>query len=92
MVSVLQYSVILKKNQFELFLFRIVNNIDWYNDMSALYFINSVGRNFRLGTLLGKQSIKDRLNSKNGLSFTEFSYQIFQVAIVFGMDICTLSL
>ncbi|KAK6642804.1 hypothetical protein RUM43_004306 [Polyplax serrata] len=57
---------------------QIVNNIDWYNDMSALYFINNIGRNFRLGPLLGKQSIRDRLNSEHGLSYTEFSYQILQ--------------
>ena len=50
--------------------------------MSALNFINNIGRNFRLGPMLGKQSIRTRMSTDEGLSFSEFSYQIFQVFIL----------
>ncbi|KAL0279680.1 UNVERIFIED_CONTAM: hypothetical protein PYX00_001183 [Menopon gallinae] len=56
----------------------IVNNADWYENMSALEFLGDVGRNFRIGTMLGRQSVRDRMNSGDGMSFTEFSYQILQ--------------
>ena len=40
--------------------------------------MRSVGKHFRLGPMLGKDSVRSRLDSKEGLSFTEFSYQILQ--------------
>lgn len=59
--------------------YRIVNNAEWYDNMSALEFIGNVGRHFRIGTMLGKQSVRERMNSGAGISYTEFSYQILQV-------------
>jgi len=47
--------------------------------MSALEFVGQVGRHFRMGTMLLKDSVKGRLGTSEGLSFTEFTYQIFQV-------------
>lgn len=58
--------------------FRVVNNIDWYKDFNILDFIGSVGRHFRIGDMLSLTSVKTRLKSPEGISFTEFSYQIFQ--------------
>lgn len=57
---------------------RVVNNLEWYQQMSALEFIGKLGRNFRIGTMLLKHSVKERLNSQQGISFTEFTYQILQ--------------
>ncbi|XP_046414786.1 tyrosine--tRNA ligase, mitochondrial [Neodiprion virginianus] len=56
----------------------IVNNIEWYKDINALDFLRSVGRYFRLGTMLSKTSVQTRLNSETGMSFAEFSYQVLQ--------------
>jgi tyrosyl-tRNA synthetase len=56
----------------------IVNNADWWNDMSALEFLRDVGRHFRANVMLQKESVRQRLNSGEGISFTEFSYQVLQ--------------
>jgi tyrosyl-tRNA synthetase len=55
-----------------------VNNRDWYEKMSATEFVGSVGRHFRMGNMLLKDAVKGRLESSEGLSFTEFAYQVFQ--------------
>ena len=60
---------------------RIVNNLDWTAPMSAIEFLRDVGKHFRMGRMLAKETVAARLNSDDGLSFTEFSYQILQ-----GMD------
>lgn len=57
---------------------RIVNNADWYNKMSFIDFIGNMGRNFRMGDMLARSSVKSRLDSSSGMSFTEFTYQILQ--------------
>lgn len=59
--------------------YRVVNNLHWYGDMKALDFIGKIGRNFRVGTMLGKESVRSRMQSGEGISFTEFTYQLFQV-------------
>ncbi|XP_077294361.1 tyrosine--tRNA ligase, mitochondrial [Arctopsyche grandis] len=56
----------------------ITNNEDWYKKMNAIQFASNVGRNFRMGTMLLKQSVQSRINSDAGMSFTEFTYQLFQ--------------
>lgn len=60
---------------------RIVNNLDWTAPLSAIDFLRDVGKHFRMGRMLAKETVAARLNSEEGLSFTEFSYQILQ-----GMD------
>lgn len=57
---------------------RIVNNNDWYSKISAVDLICTTGRKLRMGTLLSRTSVQTRLNSHNGMSLTEFSYQLFQ--------------
>lgn len=59
----------------------MVNNLDWTAGMSAIDFLRDVGKHYRLGTMLAKDTVARRLNSEQGISFTEFSYQILQ-----GMD------
>ncbi|KAI5651747.1 tRNA synthetases class I (W and y) domain-containing protein [Phthorimaea operculella] len=57
---------------------KIVNNETWYRDIDSIQFVSEIGRNFRMGTMLLKQSVQTRINSEVGMSFTEFAYQIFQ--------------
>eukprot|EP00940_MAST-03C_sp_MAST-3C-sp2_P000609 g609.t1 len=56
----------------------IVDNIDWWGEMSTLDFLRNVGPHFRVNAMLGKESVKQRLSSGQGISFTEFSYQLLQ--------------
>ncbi|GAB3600822.1 tyrosine--tRNA ligase [Microbacterium tumbae] len=60
---------------------RIVNNLDWTAPMSAIDFLRDIGKHYRVGTMLKKDAVAARLNSDEGISYTEFSYQILQ-----GMD------
>jgi len=56
----------------------IVNNYDWFQNFGYIEFLRDVGKHFRLGVMLGKESVKNRLNSEEGISYTEFSYQLLQ--------------
>lgn len=57
---------------------KILNNLDWYQDYSFIRFLRDIGTSFRIGPMLAKDSVKLRLQSEEGMSFTEFSYQILQ--------------
>ncbi|WP_124054647.1 tyrosine--tRNA ligase [Arcanobacterium ihumii] len=57
---------------------RTVNNFDWTEEMSAIDFLRDLGKHFRMGTMLSKDIVSRRLNSEEGISYTEFSYQILQ--------------
>lgn len=56
----------------------IVNNFDWFKDFTLIEFLRNVGKFFRMGPMLAKDSVKARLQSEEGLSFTEFCYQTLQ--------------
>ncbi|XP_062135182.1 tyrosine--tRNA ligase, mitochondrial [Drosophila sulfurigaster albostrigata] len=56
----------------------IVNNADWYANLSLIDFVANMGRHFRMGSMLSRSSVQSRLESEDGMSFTEFTYQIFQ--------------
>jgi tyrosyl-tRNA synthetase len=58
--------------------YQLVNNENWLGKMSMIEFLRDVGKHFRLGPMLGKESVKQRMLSEEGMSFTEFSYQILQ--------------
>ncbi|WP_324999482.1 tyrosine--tRNA ligase [Microbacterium halophytorum] len=60
---------------------RMVNNLDWTAGLSAIDFLREIGKHFRVGTMIKKETVSARLNSDAGISYTEFSYQILQ-----GMD------
>ncbi len=60
---------------------RMVNNYEWTRELSAIDFLREVGKHYRLGTMLAKETVARRLRSDEGISYTEFSYQILQ-----GMD------
>lgn len=57
---------------------QILNNYDWLNSFGFLDFLRDVGKHFRVGPMLARESVKARLNSEEGISYTEFSYQILQ--------------
>lgn len=56
----------------------VLNNYDWFKNFSFLGFLRDVGKHFRMGPMLSKDSVKQRLISEEGMSFTEFSYQLLQ--------------
>jgi tyrosyl-tRNA synthetase len=56
---------------------QILNNYTWISSLSAIDFLRDVGKSFRVGTMLSKDTVKSRLDGE-GLSFTEFSYQVLQ--------------
>jgi len=60
---------------------RMVNNLDWTAGLSAIDFLRDIGKHFRVNKMLTKESVSARLTSEQGISYTEFSYQILQ-----GMD------
>lgn len=60
---------------------RLVNNLDWTAPLGAIDFLRDIGKHFRVGTMLKKDAVATRLNSAEGISYSEFSYQILQ-----GMD------
>ena len=59
----------------------MVNNLDWTGGLSVIEFLRDVGKHFRVNKMLTKDSVARRLASDEGISFTEFSYQLLQ-----GMD------
>ena len=57
---------------------RLVNNLDWTAPLSAIDFLRDVGKFFRVGTMIKKDAVTSRLNSAEGISYAEFSYQVLQ--------------
>lgn len=84
--ATLQYNVNCLKNQLAKFLnfgdgendAKMVNNYDWFKDFSFLDFIRDVGKLITVNYMMSKDSVKKRLEGDNGLSFTEFTYQLIQ--------------
>jgi len=57
---------------------KIVNNNDWMQRFSYIDFLRDVGKHFRMGAMLGKESVRARMESESGMSYCEFSYQLIQ--------------
>ncbi len=57
---------------------KIVNNNDWIGRFSYIEFLRDVGKHFRMGAMLGKESVRARMESEAGMSYCEFSYQLIQ--------------
>ncbi|GAB76438.1 tyrosine--tRNA ligase [Austwickia chelonae] len=55
-----------------------VNNLDWTAPISAIDFLRDYGKYFRVNQMIKKDAVAARLNSEQGISYTEFSYQILQ--------------
>ena len=56
----------------------IINNNDWFSQILFTDFMRDVGKLFRVGPMLAKDAVKSRLQSEEGMSFTELSYQLLQ--------------
>jgi tyrosyl-tRNA synthetase len=56
----------------------MVNNYDWFKEISFLSFIRDVGKHITVNYMMAKDSVKKRLESETGMSFTEFTYQLVQ--------------
>lgn len=79
-----EYNLSCQKKQLEKFLnfdcgansAEIVNNYDWFKEFTFLDFIREAGKYITINYMLAKDSVKNRL--ENGMSFTEFTYQLIQ--------------
>jgi len=56
---------------------RMVNNLDWTKDLNAIEFLRDIGKHFSVNRMLDREAVAARL-AKDGISFTEFSYQLLQ--------------
>ncbi|XP_028815065.1 tyrosine--tRNA ligase, mitochondrial [Denticeps clupeoides] len=56
----------------------VLDNAGWYRGWDVVRFLADVGRHFRMGAMLSRHSVQSRLGSPEGMSFAEFSYQLFQ--------------
>ncbi len=56
----------------------MVNNYDWFQSFTFLSFIRDVGKHITVNYMMSKDSVKKRLEGDNGMSFTEFTYQLVQ--------------
>ncbi|HSQ43453.1 MAG TPA: tyrosine--tRNA ligase [Ginsengibacter sp.] len=56
----------------------MVNNYDWFKDITFLDFIRDVGKHISINYMMAKDSVRKRLEGENGMSFTEFTYQLVQ--------------
>jgi len=56
----------------------MLNNRDWFQSMGFLDFLRDIGKHFRVGTMISRESVRTRLESEEGISYTEFSYQLLQ--------------
>ncbi|MEM1057132.1 MAG: tyrosine--tRNA ligase [Bacteroidota bacterium] len=57
---------------------KVMNNADWLTTIPLTDFLRDVGKHFTIANMTAKESVKSRLDSEVGLSFTEFSYQLLQ--------------
>ena len=85
--EVLNHNIICVKAQLENFLdfdatqanaAEMVNNYDWFKEFSFLNFIKEVGKYITVNYMMSKDSVRKRLDGDNGMSFTEFTYQLVQ--------------
>jgi tyrosyl-tRNA synthetase len=56
----------------------IVNNQDWISKFSYIDFLREVGKHFRVNAMMARESVRKRMDSETGMSYTEFSYQLIQ--------------
>ena len=56
----------------------ILSNLEWHQRFTMLDFLRTVGVHARISAMIGRESVKARLNSQQGISFTEFTYQLLQ--------------
>lgn len=71
------------------------NNVDWLRPIGFLDFLRDVGKHFTVNYMMAKESVKRRIEGVDGISFTEFSYQLLQAydfLVLFERDRCVLQM
>jgi tyrosyl-tRNA synthetase len=74
---------------------RLVNNAEWLSRLGAIEFMRDVGKHFTVNAMLAKESVKRRIESEEGITYTEFSYallQAFDFLKLFDDFTCTLQI
>lgn len=74
---------------------RLLNNAEWLTRLSAIEFMRDVGKHFSVNAMLAKESVKRRIESDEGISYTEFSYALLQAydyLVLFDRFNCTLQM
>jgi tyrosyl-tRNA synthetase len=56
----------------------LVNNAEWLTKLTAIEFMRDVGKHFTVNAMLAKESVKRRIESADGITYTEFSYSLLQ--------------
>ena len=85
--DILQHNLTCVKSQLQKFLdfeegkpnaAEMVNNYDWFKEITFLEFIRDTGKHISINYMLAKDSVKKRVEAESGMSFTEFTYQLVQ--------------
>lgn len=74
---------------------RLVNNAEWLSKLGAIAFMRDVGKHFTVNAMLAKDSVKRRIDSDEGITYTEFSYSLLQAydfLVLFDRFNCTLQM
>jgi tyrosyl-tRNA synthetase len=74
---------------------RIVNNADWLTRLDLMSFLRDIGKHFTVNAMLAREAVKRRIDSEDGISYTEFTYsllQAFDFLTLFDRYGCTLQL
>jgi len=74
---------------------RLVNNAEWLTKLGAIDFMRDVGKHFTVNAMLSKDSVKRRIESEEGITYTEFSYSLLQAydfLMLFDKYTCTLQM
>lgn len=56
----------------------LVNNYDWFRDISFIHFLRDVGKHITVNYMMSKDSVRKRIEGETGISYTEFAYQLMQ--------------
>ena len=74
---------------------RLVNNAEWLSKLDAITFMRDVGKHFTVNAMLAKDSVKRRIETEEGITYTEFSYSLLQAydfLMLFDRFNCTLQM
>jgi tyrosyl-tRNA synthetase len=74
---------------------RLVNNAEWLTKLGAIEFMRDVGKHFTVNAMLARESVKRRIESEEGITYTEFSYSLLQAydfLVLFDRFGCTLQM
>jgi tyrosyl-tRNA synthetase len=74
---------------------RLVNNAEWLTKLGAIDFMRDVGKHFTVNAMVAKDSVKRRMESDEGITYTEFSYSLLQAydfLVLFDTFNCTLQM